>query len=165
MGTTITSVCILISLIVLPVASAQDSTQTPKSNTENTMLKIKLTSVVVDDQEKAEKFYTEKLGFTIKHDIPMGEYKWLTLVSPDEPDGTELALEPNANPAAKTFYKAMFEQNIPVAAFTVDDVQKTYEALKAKGVDFTMEPKDVGMAIIAVFNDTCGNLIQIMQEK
>ena len=124
-------------------------------------MKIKLTSVLVDDQDKALKFYTEVLGFVKKRDIPAGEFKFLTVVSPEEPDGTELLLEPNENPAAKTFQKAIFEQGIPLAAFAVEDIQKEYERMKKLGVVFTMEPTKMGPVTQAVFDDTCGNLIQI----
>jgi predicted enzyme related to lactoylglutathione lyase len=126
-------------------------------------MKIKLTSVFVEDQDKALKFYTEILGFVKKLDFPVGEFKWLTVVSPEEPDGTELLLEPNDNPAAKTYQKAIFEQGITLAAFQVDDIQKEYDRLRKLGVEFTMEPTNMGMATVAVFNDTCGNLIQIYQ--
>ena len=142
---------------------AQDSAEQPIKEKEHGSLKIKLTSVLVDDQEKALKFYTEILGFVKKEDIPLGEFKWLTVVSADDPDGTELLLEPNANEAAKTFQKAIFEQGIPATCFFVDDVQKEYERLKKLGVKFTMEPTDVETTIVAVFDDTCGNLIQIAQ--
>jgi predicted enzyme related to lactoylglutathione lyase len=126
-------------------------------------MKIKLTSVFVEDQDKALKFYTEILGFVKKLDFPVGEFKWLTVVSPEEPDGTELLLEPNDNPAAKTYQKAIFEQGITLAAFQVDNIQKEYDRLRKLGVEFTMEPTNMGMATVAVFNDTCGNLIQIYQ--
>ena len=126
-------------------------------------MKIKITSVLVDDQDKALKFYTEVLGFVKKNDVPVGEFRWITVVSPEEPDGTELLLEPNQNPAAKTFQKALFEQGISATTFFTDDIQKEYERLKSEGVKFTMEPTPMGTVIIAVFNDTCGNLIQITQ--
>jgi catechol 2,3-dioxygenase-like lactoylglutathione lyase family enzyme len=126
-------------------------------------MKIKLTSVLVDDQDKALKFYTDILGFVKKFDIPVGEFKWLTVVSPEEPDGTELVLEPNNNPAASTYQKALFEQGIPLTAFEVDDIHKEYARLKALGVVFTMEPTKMGPSTLAVFEDTCGNLIQIYQ--
>ena len=126
-------------------------------------MKIKLNSVLVDDQDKALKFYTEVLGFVKKTDIPVGEFKFLTVVSPEEPDGTELLLEPNENPAAKTFQKAIFEQGIPLTAFAVEDIQKEYERMKKLGVVFTMEPTKMGPVTQAVFDDTCGNLIQIYQ--
>ncbi len=126
-------------------------------------MKIKLNSIFVDDQDKALAFYTDKLGFVKKHDIPLGEFKWLTVVSPEEPNGTELVLEPNDNPAASTFQKAIFEQGIPITAFTVNDIQADYERLKGLGVEFTMEPTNMGMTTMAVLNDTCGNLIQIFQ--
>jgi len=126
-------------------------------------MKIKLTSVLVDNQDKALKFYTEVLGFVKKIDMPAGEFKFLTVVSPEEPDGTELLLEPNENPAAKTFQKAIFEQGIPLTAFAVEDIQKEYERMKKLGVVFTQEPTKMGPVTQAVFDDTCGNLIQIYQ--
>lgn len=126
-------------------------------------MKIRLASVYVDDQDKALKFYTEVVGFVKKRDIPLGEAKWLTVVSPEEPDGTELLLEPSDNPAAKTFKKAIFEQGIPFTAFEVGDVQKEYDRMKKLGVMFKMEPTNTGPATVAVFDDTSGNLIQIYQ--
>ena len=126
-------------------------------------MKIKLSSVMVDNQDKALKFYTEVLGFVKKLDIPIGEFKWLTVASPDEPNGTELLLEPNNNPAAKTFQEALFQQGIPLTAFQVDDIHKEYERMKKLGVKFTQEPTQMGPATQAVFDDTCGNLIQIYQ--
>jgi predicted enzyme related to lactoylglutathione lyase len=130
---------------------------------EETTMKIKLNSVLVDDQDKALKFYTQVLGFVKKREIPVGEFKWLTVVSPDEPDGTELALEPNENPAAKTFQKAIFDQGIPLTAFAVEDIQKEYERMGKLGVAFSTKPTKTPGPTIAVFNDTCGNLIQIYQ--
>jgi catechol 2,3-dioxygenase-like lactoylglutathione lyase family enzyme len=126
-------------------------------------MKIKLTSVFVDDQDKALKFYTDILGFVKKKDFPVGEFKWLTVVSPEEPDGTELLLEPNNNPAASTYQKALYEQGIPLTAFAVDDIQSEYTRLKALGVVFSKEPTKMGPSTLAVFEDTCGNLIQIYQ--
>jgi catechol 2,3-dioxygenase-like lactoylglutathione lyase family enzyme len=126
-------------------------------------MRIKLTSIFVDDQDKALKFYTEVLGFRKKHDIPVGAYKWLTVVSPKGPDDLELVLEPNANPAAKTFQEAMFAQKIPLGVFEVSNIQKEYDRLKGLGVAFTREPTKSGPVIIAVFSDTCGNLIQLYQ--
>jgi catechol 2,3-dioxygenase-like lactoylglutathione lyase family enzyme len=126
-------------------------------------MRIKLTSIMVDDQDKALKFYTEVLGFRKKHDIPVGEYKWLTVVSPEGPDDLELALEPNANPAARAFQQAMFAQSIPLAAFEVAGIQNEYTRLKEHGVVFTKEPVKMGPVTIAVFSDTCGNLIQLYQ--
>ena len=124
-------------------------------------MKIKLNSVLVDDQDKALKFYTEVLGFVKKTDIPMGEAKWLTVVSPEGPDDIELVLEPMGFPPAKTYQKALFDAGIPSTSFAVDDTKKEYERLKMLGVVFTMEPTHMGPATIAVFDDTCGNLIQI----
>ena len=126
-------------------------------------MKIQLSSVFVNNQEQAFKFYTEVLGFVKKRDIPLGEARWLTVVSPEGPADIELLLEPNSNPAAQTFQKAIFEQGIPLTAFAVDDIQKEYARLKQRGVEFTMEPTNMGPTTAAVFNDTCGNLIQIYQ--
>lgn len=126
-------------------------------------MKIKLTSVFVDDQDKALKFYTEVLGFVKKRDMPTGKFRWLTVVSPEEPDGAELLLEPSDNPATKTFKKAIFEQGIPSTAFAVEDIQKEYERMKKLGVVFSMKPTKTGEATVAVFDDTCGNLIQLYQ--
>lgn len=126
-------------------------------------MRIKLTSLMVDDQDKALKFYTEVLGFQKKHEFPAGGYKWLTVVSPEAPQDIELSLEPNANPDAKTFQKAMFEQKIPLAAFEVGDIEKEYDRLARLGVVFTTKPTRTGPVTIAVFSDTCGNLIQIYQ--
>ena len=127
-------------------------------------MKIKLTSVLVEDQDRALKFYTDVLGFVKKHEIPLGEAKWLTVVSPEGPDDIELLLEPNANPAAKIFQQAIFEQGIPLTMFAVDDIEQEYERLKNLGVVFRMEPTPAGAVTIAVFEDTCGNLIQIYQQ-
>jgi glyoxylase I family protein len=126
-------------------------------------MRIKLNSIVVDDQDKALRFYTEVLGFLKKHDIPVGEYKWLTVVSPEGPNDLELVLEPNANPAAKTYQKALFDQGIPLTAFEVSDIRAEFTRLKAGGVTFTQEPTAAGPVTIAVFSDTCGNLIQLYQ--
>jgi catechol 2,3-dioxygenase-like lactoylglutathione lyase family enzyme len=126
-------------------------------------MKIQLTSVMVDDQDKALKFYTEVLGFLKKRKIPLGEAKWLTVVSADVPDGIELLLEPNSNPAAQVYQKAIFEQGIPLTAFAVDDIQTEYARLKKLGVEFSMEPTNMGPTTAAIFEDTCGNLIQIYQ--
>lgn len=126
-------------------------------------MKIKLTSIMVDNQEKALKFYTEVFGFVKKHDIPVGEFRWLTVVSPQGPDNLELSLEPNANPAGKTFQEAIFKQGIPIAAFEVDDIGAECRHLKSAGVAFTQEPTRSGLVTIAVCADTCGNLIQLYQ--
>lgn len=124
-------------------------------------MKIKLSSVFVNDQDKALKFYTESLGFVKKADFPIGNAKWLTVVSPDEPDGTELLLEPNGNSAAQAYQTAIFEQGIPATAFAVEDVEAEYERLKKLGVIFQTEPTQMDNITVAVFDDTCGNLIQI----
>jgi len=126
-------------------------------------MKIKLTSVFVDDQDKALKFYTESLGFVKKLEIPLGEFKWLTVVSPEEPDGVQLLLEPSDNPATQTFKKALVEQGIPLTTFFVDDIQSEYERLTGLGVKFTIPPTAMGPTTMAVFDDTCGNFIQLNQ--
>ena len=126
-------------------------------------MRITLTGVFVSDQDEALRFYTETLGFVKKHDVPVGEFKWLTVVSPDDPDGTELLLEPNENPVAREYQKGLFDQGIPAASFSVTDVRAEYEKLKSLGVAFAMEPTELPNVTIAVFDDTCGNLIQIMQ--
>ena len=128
-------------------------------------MRIKLMSIMVDDQDKALKFYTDVLGFKKKLDIPMGQYRWLTVVSQEGPDDIELVLEPNANPAGKAFQQAMFEQKIPVAIFESADIQAEAAAMKSKGAMFTLDPKDIGPVFMARFEDTCGNLIQLVQPK
>lgn len=127
-------------------------------------MRINITSVCVDDQEKALRFYSEVLGFQKKQDIPMGEHRWITLVSPNEPGGTELCLEPDQHPAVKTFKAAMVEDGIPFTSFAVDDVNAEHKRLESLGVRFTQPPVDYGTVIAAVLDDTCGNLIQIAQE-
>jgi catechol 2,3-dioxygenase-like lactoylglutathione lyase family enzyme len=126
-------------------------------------MKITVTSVLVDDQDKALRFYTEVLGFEKKTEIPLGEARWLTVVAPDQPDGTELLLEPDGHPAAKPFKDALVADGIPFTSFGVDDVAAECERLKALGVRFTQEPAQMGDVTTAVFDDTCGNLIQIAQ--
>jgi catechol 2,3-dioxygenase-like lactoylglutathione lyase family enzyme len=126
-------------------------------------MRIYVTSVLVDDQGKALKFYTEVLGFEKKQDVPLGEASWLTVVSPDQPTGTELLLEPDGHPAAKPFKKALVEDGIPYTSFAVDDVQAEFDRLRSKGVRFTQEPIEMGGVTTAVFDDTCGNLIQIVK--
>lgn len=126
-------------------------------------MRIKLTSIMVDDQDKALRFYTDVMGFKKKHEIPVGEYKWLTVVSPEGPDDVELSLEPNANPAAKAFQEAMLKQGIPLAAFEVSDIAGEYARLTKQGVAFTREPTSAGPVIFAILADTCGNLIQLYQ--
>lgn len=126
-------------------------------------MKIKLNSVYVDDQDKALEFYTEVLGFRKSKEIPVGEFRWLTVTSPEGPEDVELVLEPNANPAAREFQEALFKQGIPLTAFEVDDIKAEYERLKAKGVVFTMEPTATGPVTIAILADTCGNLLQLYQ--
>ena len=126
-------------------------------------MKIRLTSVYVDDQEKALRFYTEVLGFTRKADVSQGPYRWLTVASSEEPDGTELQLALNDNPAARAYQQAMFQQGQPAAMFFTDDVKAEYERIKARGAEFTMPPTEVTGSTISMLNDTCGNLIQITQ--
>ena len=128
-------------------------------------MRINLTSVFVDDQEKALRFYTEVLGFRKKREIPLGDFRWLTVVSDSDPEGTEFLLEPDSHPAVEPFQTALVADGIPCASFAVDDVQAEYERLVAKNVVFTQQPLDVGTAVMAVFDDTCGNLIQIACEK
>jgi catechol 2,3-dioxygenase-like lactoylglutathione lyase family enzyme len=127
-------------------------------------MRITLSSAYVDDQDKALAFYTGVLGFEKKVEIPMGEYRWLTVVSPQDPDGTQLVLEPDAHPAAKAFKQALFADGIPLTSFAVDDAQAEFERLRALGVRFHKEPTVMGPVTIAVFDDTCGNLIQIHQQ-
>lgn len=126
-------------------------------------MKIVVTSVLVDDQEKALQFYTGHLGFIKKEDVPMGEFRWLTVVSPDNPDGTELLLEPDQHPAAGPFKRSLVDDGIPLTSFGVDDVQAEYDRLTAAGVQFTQPPVNMGPVTTAVLDDTCGNLIQIAQ--
>jgi predicted enzyme related to lactoylglutathione lyase len=126
-------------------------------------MKIKLTSVYVDDQERALRFYTEVLGFVKKADFSQGPFRWLTVASPEDSDGTELQLALNNNPAAKSYQQALVQQGQPAAMFFSDDVQGDYERMKARGAEFTLPPKDVTGSRIAMLNDTCGNLIQVTQ--
>lgn len=126
-------------------------------------LRMHVMSVMVDDQRKALAFYTDVLGFVKKTEIPMGEVSWLTVVSPDAPNGMELSLEPDSHPAARPFKQALVEDGIPFTSFGVDDVQAEYERLSAKGVRFTQQPTNLGPVIVATLDDTCGNLLQIAQ--
>ena len=126
-------------------------------------MKVYLSSVMVENQEKALSFYTKVLGFVKKVDLPAGEFRWLTVASPEAPNGVQLLLEPNANPAARTYQKALFEQGIPLTTFAVDDLQKEYERMKLLDIVFRAEPTKMGMVATAVFEDTCGNLIQLVQ--
>jgi catechol 2,3-dioxygenase-like lactoylglutathione lyase family enzyme len=128
-------------------------------------VRIHLTSVFVDDQREALAFYTDVLGFTKHRDIPLGEDAWLTVVSPESPDGPELLLEPSSHPAVKPYRDALVEDGIPLAQFAVDDVTAEHARLSALGVRFTQPPTDVGTAVIAVLDDTCGNLVQLIAEK
>ena len=124
-------------------------------------MRINLASVLVDDQDKALRFYTEVLGFTKKHEVPLGAHRWITVVSPEDPDGVELALEPDEHPMAKPYKDALVQDGIPFTSFAVEDVQREYERLSALGVRFTQEPMEAGPVTTAVLDDTCGNLIQI----
>ena len=126
-------------------------------------MRIYVMSVLVDDQAKALSFYTEKLGFIVKHDIPIGEHRWLTVVSSEAPDGTELLLEPSEHPAAGPFKSALVNDGIPAASFKVDDLNEEFEKLRRLGVEFTVAPMDAGTVRMAVLNDTCGNLIQLVE--
>ena len=126
-------------------------------------MKIKVTSVYVDGQDKALRFYTDVLGLAKKADFSNGPFRWLTVLSPQDPNGTELQLAPNDNPAAKAYQQAMFQQGQPAAMFFTDDVKGDYERIKSRGAEFTMPPTDVTASTIAVLNDTCGNLIQLTQ--
>ena len=128
-------------------------------------MRINVTSVLVDDQDKALRFYTETLGFVKKTEIPLGDARWLTVVSPDDPDGTELVLEPDTHPAVRPFKQALADDGIPFTSFAVDDVKAEYERLQALGVRFTQPPVEMGPATTAVFDDTCGNLIQVASTK
>ena len=127
-------------------------------------MRITVASVLVDDQEKALKFYTDVLGFVKKTEIPLGDARWLTVVSPEAPDGTELLLEPDSHPAAGPFKRALVDDGIPFTSFGVDDVHQEYERLRSLGVRFTQPPTEMGPVTTAVFDDTCGNLIQIAQK-
>ncbi|MET7987677.1 MULTISPECIES: VOC family protein [unclassified Streptomyces] len=124
-------------------------------------MKIHLSSVCVDDQDKALHFYTQVLGFVKKHEVPLGEHRWLTVVSPDDLEGTELVLEPDSHPAVRPYKEALVKDGIPVTSFAVDDVHAEYARLRELGVRFTQEPAEMGPVTIAVLDDTCGNLIQI----
>lgn len=126
-------------------------------------MRVYVTSVFVDDQAKALDFYTNKLGFELKNDVPTGEHRWLTVVSKEQPDGTELLLEPSEHPAAKPFKEALVADGIPFTSFQVDDLDAEFKKLEALGVEFTREPMDAGPVRMAVFDDTCGNLIQLIQ--
>jgi len=126
-------------------------------------MRIKLTSIMVDDQEKAVQFYTGVFGFVKKHDIPVGEYRWITVVSPEGPDDLELSLEPNANPIGRAFQEGLFKQGIPATAFEVGDIDQEYQRVRKLGVVFTREPGRQGPVAVAVCADTCGNLIQLYE--
>ena len=128
-------------------------------------MRIVLTSVFVDDQDKALKFYTETLGFVKKTEVPLGDMRWLTVVAPNDPEGTELVLEPDGHPAVKPFKQALVDDGIPFTSFAVDDVHAEYQRLVSAGVHFTQPPVDMGPVVTAVLDDTCGNLLQIATRK
>ena len=128
-------------------------------------MRIHLTSVFVDDQQKALRFYTETLGFRVKHNIPLGDHAWITVVSEEAPEGAELLLEPDDHPAVRPFRRALVEDGIPSTSFAVDNLEAEHERLVARGVRFVQPPTDLGSVISAVFDDSCGNLIQITEEK
>jgi catechol 2,3-dioxygenase-like lactoylglutathione lyase family enzyme len=128
-------------------------------------MRIQLTSIYVDDQRAALAFYTDVLGFAKHHDVPLGDHSWLTVVSPDSPAGPELLLEPAGHPAVRPYRDALVEDGIPLAQFAVDDVEAEYERLTRQGVTFTQAPTDIGTAVVAVLDDTCGNLIQLIAMK
>ncbi|RQR40796.1 MULTISPECIES: VOC family protein [unclassified Burkholderia] len=128
-------------------------------------MRIYVTSIFVDDQDKALAFYTDTLGFRLKNNVPVGEYRWLTVVSKDQPDGTELMLEPSHHRAVGPFRQALYEDGIPAASFQVDDLDAEFARLDALGVRFTLAPMDAGPVRVAVLDDTCGNLVQLMQMK
>jgi catechol 2,3-dioxygenase-like lactoylglutathione lyase family enzyme len=128
-------------------------------------VKIRLTNIFVDDQRAALAFYTDVLGFVVRHDIPLGDASWLTVVSPEDPDGPELLLEPAGHPAVKPYRDALVEDGIPLVQFAVDDVEAEHRRLTEKGVVFTQPPTDAGPVMVAVLDDTCGNLVQIVSEK
>src|SRR6266704_2933220 len=151
------------SLIHIRMTFAFTTPRRFNRRTRRNVMKIKVTSVYVDDQDKALRFYTEVLGFAKKTDFSQGPYRWLTVASPEEPDGTELQLALNSNPAAKAYQQAIFQQRQPAAMFFTDDVKGDYERIKARGAEFTMPPTDVTGSTIAMLNDTCGNLIQLTQ--
>src|SRR5262245_20638402 len=140
-----------------------DRSRAQKNQLEIMLMKIVLTSILVDDQEKALRFYRDVLGFQLKHDIPLGAHRWLTVVSPEQPDGVELVLEPDEHPAAKPFKTALVADGIPCTSFGVADVRSEHERLMKLGVRFTQPPVNMGPVTTAVFEDTCGNLLQIAQ--
>ncbi|WP_329115605.1 VOC family protein [Streptomyces sp. NBC_01353] len=125
-------------------------------------MRIHITSVFVDDQEKAERFYTDVLGFVKKHDVPLGTDRWLTMVSPEDPEGTELLLEPSRHPVVQAYKTGLAKDGIPAVSFAVDDVQAEFDRLRGLGVQFTQDPLEMGPSTTAVLDDTCGNLIQIV---
>jgi predicted enzyme related to lactoylglutathione lyase len=159
-----TSALTLALLCGATLLHAQEEAKKAGKERSMTTIRLKLTSVLVDNQEKALKFYTEVLGFVKKTDMPAGGARWLTVVSPEEPDGTELLLEPMGFPPSKTYQRALFEAGIPLTAFAVSDVQATYERLLKRGVVFKTKPTKMGPTTIALLEDTCGNLIQLFQD-
>jgi len=158
------SVAALLCMAVMLRAEDTPKKSGPENEKPGIRMKIVVTSVMVADQDKALKFYTEILGFVKKADVPVGEFRWLTVVSPEQPDGPELLLEPTGFPPAKTYQKALFKAGIPLTSFGVADVQAVYERLKRQGVVFRTPPTKRGPVTVAVFEDTCGNLIQLAQK-
>jgi len=154
---------ILLVLLVAAGAGCADLGKSAAESPAEGVLRIKIASIFVDDQEKALEFYTKVLGFTTKDDIPVGEFRWLTIVSPGAPEGMELLLEPNVLDAARSFQQALFEEGIPATTFFVDDIQAEFDRLSALGVVFTLKPTGAGSVTIAIFDDTCGNLIQLTE--
>jgi catechol 2,3-dioxygenase-like lactoylglutathione lyase family enzyme len=145
-------------------AQGQGTTNKSETPEQGKSIKIVVTSVMVSDQDKALKFYTEILGFVKKTDIPAGEHRWLTVISPDQPNGPELLLEPTGFPPAKTYQKALYDAGIPLTSFAVEDIAATHERLRKLGVVFRTPPTKMGPVTVAIFEDTCGNLIQIAQK-
>jgi len=160
------AICVVALLCITVMLRAEDTPREsgPENKSSGIRMKIVVTSVMVGDQNRALKFYTQTLGFVKKTDVPVGESRWLTVVSPEQPDGPELLLEPTGFPPAKTYQKALFEAGIPLTSFGVADVQAVYERLKTRGVVFRTSPTKMGPVTVAVFEDTCGNLIQLAQK-
>lgn len=162
--TAIAGLIIVLSCIPAALIAQNAANKAAGKSRSGVIMKIKLTSVMVEDQDKALKFYTDVLGFVKKRDMPAGKYRWLTVISPEGPADVELLLEPNEFPPARAYQKALFEARIPATSFAVDDVQKTYETMIRLGVVFRAKPAKQGETTVAVFDDTCGNLIQIFQQ-
>ena len=153
-----------INNLIMDCIQFKQSPIDPPIKGDKKIMKIIVTSIFVEDQEKALAFYTETLGFIKKHDVPTGEFRWIALVSSDDQKGTELLLEPNNHPAAKEYQQKLFAEGVPVTMFGIADIHAEYKRLMERGVTFTMQPTKMGDQTIAVFDDTCGNLIQMIQE-